>query len=166
MDAGWPSLLAKSHKEEYFPLMRIAIRPCLLLCAGLALVVTANARESLMAGPVAADVVRVIDGDTFVADAHIWPGQTIRVSIRIRGIDAPELHSRCRRERAAARRSRKALDAMLAASPVEITNIGGGKYYGRVLADVAAGGRPVAGVLLGRQLARAYHGGRRVRYCG
>ena len=166
MDAGWPSLLAKSHKEEYFPRMRIAIRPCLVLCAGLALAASANAREPLMTGPVAADVVRVIDGDTFVADAHIWPGQTIRVSIRIRGIDAPELHSRCRRERAAAERSRNALQAMLAASPVEIANIGGGKYYGRVVADVVAGGQPVAHVLLGQELARAYHGGRRVRYCG
>jgi len=142
-----------------------------LLLPGAALVLllaapAAGAREDVLRGPIGADVVRVIDGDTFVADAHVWPGQTIRVSVRIRGIDAPELHSRCGRERAAAERSRQALEAMLAASPIEITNIGGGKYYGRVLADVAAGGRPVADALLARELARAYHGGHRVRYCG
>jgi endonuclease YncB( thermonuclease family) len=45
-------------------------------------------------GPVEAIVVKVIDGDTFVADAAVWPGQTVRVNIRIRGIDAPEMKRR------------------------------------------------------------------------
>src|ERR1700759_2764977 len=50
------------------------------------------------AGPVAAHVTHVIDGDTFEALASIWLGQTITVRIRIAGIDAPELRARCETE--------------------------------------------------------------------
>lgn len=118
-------------------------------------------------GPVMATVLRVIDGDTFVADAHVWPGETVRVSIRIRGIDAPELHSRCTEERLAASRARDALAGLLATQPVTISNIGGGKYYGRVLADVTTGeGGAVAPAMLSLALVKPYAGGRRRAYCG
>jgi hypothetical protein len=40
-------------------------------------------------------------GLAFPAEAEIWPGQTLRVNIRIRGIDAPEMKSRCVGERTA-----------------------------------------------------------------
>ena len=42
-----------------------------------------------IAGPIAVTPVRVVDGDTFVGDALIWPGHHLRVVIRIRGVDAP-----------------------------------------------------------------------------
>jgi endonuclease YncB( thermonuclease family) len=126
----------------------------------------AGARE-IVAGPVQATISRVIDGDTFVADAHVWPGETVRVSIRIRGIDAPELHSRCPMERAAAEKARDALVDLLGAEPVLISNIGGGKYYGRVLADVTtAAGDEIGPALLREALVRPYHGGHRRPYCG
>jgi endonuclease YncB( thermonuclease family) len=119
-----------------------------------------------VSGPVAASVLRVIDGDTFVADAHVWPGETVRVSVRIRGIDAPELHSRCAAERVAATQARAALAGLLGSGPVTISNIGGDKYYGRVLADVATGEGDVAPRMLSRALAKPYAGGRRMPYCG
>jgi endonuclease YncB( thermonuclease family) len=128
-----------------------------LPCAGLA-------RDEI-SGPVAATVVRVIDGDTFVAEAHVWPGETVRVSVRIRGIDAPELHSRCPEERSAAMQARDALATLLDGQAVTILNIGGGKYYGRVLADVETGDGAVAPTMLSRALVRRYSGGRRQPYC-
>jgi endonuclease YncB( thermonuclease family) len=139
----------------------------LLLCAAALCGSTAAtwARDEI-SGPVAATVVRVIDGDTFVADAHVWPGETVQVSVRIRGIDAPELHSRCPRERIAAAEARDALAALLDGQPVTISNIGGDKYYGRVLADVETGAGAVAPVMLSRSLVRHYSGGRRRPYCG
>jgi endonuclease YncB( thermonuclease family) len=140
-----------------------------LLCAGaVALLVAvhdAAARDEI-SGPVAATVLRVIDGDTFVAEAHVWPGETVQVSVRIRGIDAPELHSRCPRERLAAAEARDALVALLDRRKVRITNIGGGKYYGRVLADVATPDGEVAPVLLSLALVRHYSGGHRQPFCG
>jgi endonuclease YncB( thermonuclease family) len=41
-----------------------------------------------------AEVVRVIDGDTFEARVRIWPGMDVTTRVRLRGIDAPELHAR------------------------------------------------------------------------
>ncbi len=118
-------------------------------------------------GPVEAMVVEVLDGDTFLAEALVWPGQTVRVNIRIRGIDAPEMKARCDAERAAALRARDALASLFGGDPIAISNIAGAKYYGRVLADVTtSGGDAVAQVLLGEKLVRPYAGGRRAGWCG
>ncbi|WP_309082705.1 thermonuclease family protein [Chelativorans sp.] len=112
-------------------------------------------------------MVRVIDGDTFVAEARIWPGQTITVSVRIRGVDAPELRSRCAIEKAAADEARLALEEMIGGSTVRIRNISGDKYFGRVVADVSTTQEvPVGESLLVRTLASSYDGGERVAYCG
>lgn len=121
------------------------------------------ARAEALYGPVQAAVVRIIDGDTFVADAEIWPGQYIRTAVRIRGIDAPELKSRCAAEKARAKDAREALAAMLAGEPVYLRRIEGDKYFGRVVADVtSAAGFDVAPALTGNAHARAYDGGLRL----
>src|SRR5688572_3738796 len=109
------------------------IRPILLLLTGFAAAFSGAAPTfagEVLAGPVEAQVLRVIDGDTFVAEAHIWPGQTITVSVRIRGVDAPELRSRCGSEKIAAQRSRAALEALIGGAVLKISNISGDKYYG------------------------------------
>ena len=117
-------------------------------------------------GPVTARVISVRDGDTFLADAEIWPGQYLRVNIRIRGIDAPEMKARCATERRAALRARDLLADLVAQSTVSISNIGGAKYYGRVLADVdMQDGRAVAALLLESDVVRPYGGGRRLAWC-
>jgi len=117
-------------------------------------------------GPVEAHVERVIDGDTLAAVAHVWPGHSVRVSVRIRGIDAPEMRSRCAAERAAAEAARQALEELVAGAPVLVANIGGDKYFGRVIADVMVhDGRDAAAALAAAQHARLYDGGRRAAYC-
>ena len=121
----------------------------------------------LFHGPVEAVVVEVLDGDTFLAEALVWPGHTVRVNVRIRGIDAPEMKARCDGERVAAERAREALASLFGGGPVAISNIASAKYYGRVLADVTtADGRVVAPALLGERLVRPYGGGRREPWCG
>ena len=121
----------------------------------------------LFRGPVEAIVVEVLDGDTFLAEAVVWPGHTVRVNVRIRGIDAPEIKARCDAERVAAEKAREALALLFGEDPIAISNIAGAKYYGRVLADVTtADGKGVASVLLGEKLVRPYWGGRRETWCG
>lgn len=139
-----------------------------LACAAALLVPFAGAwAAEPFPGPVAANVVRVLDGDTFLAEALVWPGQAIRVNVRIRGIDAPEMKAKCPMEKEAALRARDALGRLLAGASVSISNIAGAKYYGRVLADVAApGGQPVAEALLAEGVVRPYAGGRREKWCG
>lgn len=128
--------------------------------------VKAGTRESFP-GPVQARVLEVLDGDTFLAEALVWPGHSVRVNIRIRGIDAPEMKSRCEDERIAAKRAREALAEIIGAGGISISNIGGAKYYGRVLADVTTGeGEGVGPRLLERALVRGYDGGKRESWCG
>jgi len=78
---------------------------------------TQNSTTTLGTHP--AEVMRVLDGDTFEARVRVWPGLEITTKIRLRGIDAPELKARCAEERVKAESARDALAAMLAeaASP-------------------------------------------------
>ena len=119
-----------------------------------------------LAGPYTATVERVIDGDTIAVRVPVWIGQELTVLVRVRGIDAPERKSRCAVERALAKRASAYLAAMVAGGPVRLTRISGGKYFGRVLADVrTAEGNDVAQRLLSRKLARPYRGKARAGWC-
>ena len=96
----------------------------------------------------------------------VAPDQVVTVSVRVRGVDAPELHGRCAAEKNAARRARDSLAGFLQGGHLRLTNISGGKYYGRVLADLErADGRRVSTFLLDQGLARPYGGGRRQPWC-
>lgn len=131
-----------------------------LACANHAF--AADSQWSSVAGPVSARIVRVIDGDTLLVDAHPWPGHAVRVSVRVRGIDTPERRSSCSAERLAADHARSELERLVTDfATVELINISGGKYYGRVLADLRAGPRDIGAAMLASGLARPYQGGKR-----
>src|SRR6185295_10918227 len=95
-----------------------------------------------MRGSHPADVLRVLDGDTFEARVHVWPGMEITTKVRLRGIDAPELKARCPQERSKAEAAREALRAMLAEGDVAVVRVGLDKYGGRVVADAATRATP------------------------
>ena len=114
-----------------------------------------------------AEVVRVIDGDTFEARVRIWPGMDVTTKIRLRGIDAPELHARCDDERVKALAARDALTRLLAEGSVGVSRVGQDKYGGRVDADVSTARTPnVSEALFEGGYARRYSGGRRESWCG
>ncbi|MHA1189126.1 MAG: thermonuclease family protein [Alphaproteobacteria bacterium] len=120
----------------------------------------------MLASPVVAHVMRVVDGDTIAVRAQVWIGQSVEVLVRVRGIDAPERKGRCDHERRMAARASAYMRAMTASGRVVLTDISGGKYFGRVLADVATSeGNDVADALLGRRLARPYKGRKRQSWC-
>lgn len=113
-----------------------------------------------------AEVVRIIDGDTFQARVLVWPGLSVDTKVRLRGIDAPELHARCTDEYAKAQAARAALETMLAAGGVTISRVGIDKYGGRVDAAVATRDTAdVSAALLNGGWARSYDGGRRGSWC-
>jgi endonuclease YncB( thermonuclease family) len=114
-----------------------------------------------------AEVVRILDGDTFEARVRVWPGIDIDTKVRLRGIDAAELHARCGDELAKAEAARTALQTILAQGGVRLSQIGIDKYGGRV--DAAVATRTTADVsaaLLNGGFARAYSGGKRGTWCG
>jgi endonuclease YncB( thermonuclease family) len=113
-----------------------------------------------------AQVLRVIDGDTFEARVHVWPGIEIATKVRLRGIDAPEMKARCRGEMLKADEARAALAAILAQGQVSVSRVAFDKYGGRVVADASARATPdVSAAMLERQLVRRYGGGRRESWC-
>jgi endonuclease YncB( thermonuclease family) len=113
-----------------------------------------------------AEVLRVIDGDTFEARVHIWPGLDVTTRVRLRGIDAPELKARCPEERDRAEAARDALRAVLDQGEVAIARVTLDKYGGRVVADASTHATPdVASALLDAGVARRYAGGRRQGWC-
>jgi endonuclease YncB( thermonuclease family) len=118
-------------------------------------------------GSYPAQVLQVIDGDTFAARVRIWPGMEVTTKVRLRGIDAPELHARCDGERTEALAARDALVQILGEGSVWIAQVGQDKYGGRVDAAVStAGTSDVSAAMLARGLARRYAGGRRGSWCG
>lgn len=124
------------------------------------------AAEDVLAGPVPARVIAVIDGDTLVVRARIWLGQVLETRVRLAGIDAPELRGRCAEERERAARARDFLARAVDGGEIVLRGIEFGKYAGRVIARVeTAAGEDLAAALLRAGLAREYGGARRRSWC-
>ncbi|MGH6630355.1 MAG: thermonuclease family protein [Burkholderiales bacterium] len=128
---------------------------------------TAMAQGEVVPGPVRARVVRVIDGDTLSVSATIWPGASQATSVRIAGIDAPELTGRCDSERKRAQAAKRALaDLVAIGSTVFLREVRPDKYGGRVVAHVGlVDGRDVGKLQLAAHHARPYDGGKRQPWC-
>ncbi|AJY47564.1 thermonuclease family protein [Martelella endophytica] len=124
------------------------------------------AAEDIFDGPVRAEVVRVIDGDTIVVQARPWPGQIVETSVRVRGVDTPELRSSCDAERDAANAARAfVMSNVREGETVQLRNIAGDKYFGRVVADVAlADKRDLSMLLLSGGYAVPYDGGHKIPF--
>ncbi len=120
----------------------------------------AGAANRLIDGPVAAEVVKVIDGDTVLVQAMPWPDHRVSTYVRLRGIDAPELRSKCPAFRKAAFDAKSELASLIEGEQVvQLTAISGDKYFGRVVADLELpdGTRP-ADHLLEAGLVEPYSG--------
>jgi len=114
-----------------------------------------------------AEVLRIIDGDTFEARVRVWPGLDVDTKVRLRGVDAAELHARCADELAKAQAARGALQTLLADGGVAISRVGVDKYGGRVDATVSTRNTAdVSAALLNGGFARSYDGGKRGSWCG
>jgi endonuclease YncB( thermonuclease family) len=112
------------------------------------------------------EVLRVVDGDTFDARVHLWPGLDVTTRVRLRGIDAPEMKARCGNERAQAEAALHALRAILDQGEVGITRVTFDKYGGRVLAEAFTRATPdVSAALIDSGAVRRYSGGRRDGWC-
>jgi len=138
-----------------------------VLAAGIAAAAqTAGGDTGVIAGPVAARLVRVIDGDTVVVNARIWLGQEITAHVRIDGVDTPEIKGKCAGEIRMAAAARDFTARLLSQGEISLSDIRYGKYAGRVVARVrAANGEDSAEALLRRGLGRRYTGGKRQPWC-
>jgi endonuclease YncB( thermonuclease family) len=124
------------------------------------------ARADVLPGPYLGTVERVVDGDTLSVRVTVWLELDLRVLVRVRGIDAPEVRGRCDLEKSRAAKATVALQNLIGSGAVVLTDIEGDKYFGRVLADVGTpDGKDVGAALLASGLVRAYDGRARAAWC-
>ena len=115
-------------------------------------------------------VIGAIDGDTVRVDASadIAAPELARLSVRLRGVDAPERGGRaaCEAERVAGEAATAFVEAALAsARAVAVRDPEWDKWGGRVLADLIVDGRSLAAALIASGHGRAYAGGKRENRC-
>ena len=136
--------------------------------AGLALSVAFGSASSQNA--VTALVTDAYDGDTLTVQAGIWPDLTWAGSVRILGVDAPEIRGACETERQLAIVARDYLRDLLIDESVILVGAENDKYGGRVLANVYIWQDEelarVSDLLIANGHAREYTGGTRQGWCG
>ena len=82
------------------------------------------ARAAGSAGRHQVDVIRTIDGDTFEALVHLWPGLDMTTRVRLRSIDTAEMKASCPEELRLAKAASARLRDLLGEGGVTIANIG------------------------------------------
>ena len=109
-------------------------------------------------------VVKIYDGDTITIAAKLpnTEGPIYRFSVRLNGIDTPEVKGKSVAERDLAKHAKAALNELLYGKIVELRNVANEKY-GRILADVYVGDVHVNQWMITENFAVSYDGGKKQR---
>lgn len=109
-------------------------------------------------------VIKVYDGDTFTIAAKLpnTTGPMYRFSVRLNGIDTPEIKGKTTGERELAKNARDALHEMIYGKVIELRNVMNEKY-GRILADVYVGETSINQWMISQNFAVSYDGGKKMR---
>ena len=106
------------------------------------------------------------DGDTCYVLAPALPEPLQKMSVRILGIDTPEMRAECAEEKKLALKGRELANKMFrSAEKIEFDNLKWDKYGGRVLADVYLDGKSYKDEIINAGLARPYDGGTKESWC-
>ena len=105
---------------------------------------------------------KVIDGDTI--DSGIKPFTNLpSLKIRIAGIDSPEIHGKCQKEKDLAIEAKKFLEITLKDVDVKFDVFGYDKYGGRILAIPYVMDVSIADEMIRRGLAIPYKGQKKTK---
>lgn len=112
------------------------------------------------------EVTSIYDGDTFRANIKGWPDVIgYRMSIRVNGIDTPELRGKCQAEKDLARLAKQTtVESLRTAKLIELKNIKRGKFF-RLIADVYVDGKSLAERLIKNKQAIVYNGRTKINWC-
>jgi micrococcal nuclease len=109
-------------------------------------------------GSVKAEFVRNYDGDTITVNILDYPpiaGKNI--SVRIKGIDTPEIKGKSDKERQLAIKARDIVYFLLKnTKKIELRNMQRGKYF-RIVADVYFDGKNLSDILIDKKFAVPYN---------
>jgi micrococcal nuclease len=111
-----------------------------------------------------AKVIKVYDGDTITVAAKLPfnDSPVYRFSVRLNGIDSPEIHGKGEKERNLAIKSRDALQNLILGEIIELKNNSKEKY-GRLLADIYHNDIHVNKWMVDKGYAVNYDGGKKLR---
>ena len=111
-----------------------------------------------------AKVIKVYDGDTITVAAKLpfKKSPIYRFSVRLNGIDSPEIKGTTKQERDLAIKSRDALHNLIFGKIIELKNNGKEKY-GRLLSDIYCDDLHVNKWMVEKGYALAYDGGKKTR---
>jgi micrococcal nuclease len=111
--------------------------------------------------------VKSYDGDTITLDLpRLHPIIGDKISIRVNGIDTPEIKGKCEKEKYDAKQAKEMVaDILKYAEQIALKNMKRGKYF-RIAADVIVDGEGLADVLIEAGMAVRYDGGRKAhKWC-
>lgn len=99
------------------------------------------------------------DGDTIYVAVPGLPREIANMSVRVRGVDTPEIRGECEDEKQLAQKARDfARERLKSARSVTFCEPEWGRYGGRVVASVRVDGSPLDLELIYNGLARPYDG--------
>ena len=109
----------------------------------------------------------IYDGDTFYSDLCALPKPLSEVSIRIVGIDTPEIRTTCASEKVLGYAAKAKLQELLEGQTVVVVKeVEWDKYGGRIDGRVfLEDGTDIAAKMIESGLARPYEGGTREPWC-
>ena len=114
---------------------------------------------------IVAEITSVYDGDTFHCNVSGYPpiiGE--RISIRINGIDTPEMRDNRPAVKALARQAKQyTVQRLREGRKIELRNMQRDKYF-RILTDVYVDGSSLGRELIQRGLAKQYDGGKKTKW--
>ena len=111
---------------------------------------------------------RNYDGDTITFKLPgLHPIIGGKISIRVNGIDTPEIKGKCEKEKYDAQQAKEMVaDILKDAEQITLKNMERGKYF-RIAADVIVDGENLADVLVEAGMAVRYDGGKKThKWCG
>ena len=115
---------------------------------------------------VTAHFVRIVDGDTFIANIERGYPRIVthNIGIRIAGIDTPELKDKRPQVRKLAYQAKAfAKERLSSARHIELRNLTKGKYF-RIIADVYIDGKNLSQELLSKHYATPYNGSKKPKF--
>ena len=111
--------------------------------------------------------LRNYDGDTITFNLpSLLPIIGEEISIRVNGIDTPEIKGKCEKEKYDAKQAQqKVADILKDAEQIDLKNMERGKYF-RIAADVIVDGESLADMLIEAGMAVKYDGGKKThKWC-
>ena len=108
--------------------------------------------------------IRNYDGDTITFNLPgLHPIISEKISIRVNGIDTPEIKGKCEKEKYDAKQAQQMVaDILKDADQIVLRNMERGKYF-RIAADVIVDGESLGDILVETGMAIRYDGGRKVK---